>query len=80
MKMKIDHYELLSKVIRGIMTVSPNLKDNYIKQGLSKERFAWDMLWKSGFSTPVLYDYLNDSHIQTALFRIIGDYHEGGRS
>ena len=38
----------------------------------SDERFRWDCLHLSGFNTRPLYAYLHDSHIDTALRRIIG--------
>ena len=49
-------------------------KKMYLQAGYSKERFAWDMLWVSDFKTAALYQYLCDSHIQTALYRIVGEY------
>lgn len=48
------------------------LWSRYVARGLSAERFRWDMLHASGFNTKPLYDAgLNDSHIDTALRRII---------
>ena len=40
--------------------------------GHSDERFRWDCLHLSDFNTRPLYLYLTDSHIDTALRRIIG--------
>jgi hypothetical protein len=43
----------------------------YCARGLSEERFRWDCLHASGYNTRPLYAYLHDSHIDTALRRII---------
>jgi len=40
------------------------------------ERARWDALWASCFPTKKLYCYLNDSHIDTALRKIVGENHE----
>jgi hypothetical protein len=72
MKMTAEHFELLKRIVGPWVT--PASKRVYKDAGLSKERYSWDMLWRSGFATGVLYNYLNDKHIQTALFKIVGEY------
>jgi len=70
MKITDKDYNELKKA----MNTDDMLKAWYKKQGASKERFAWDMLHTSLYNTNKLYKYLDDSHIQTALFKIIGEY------
>jgi hypothetical protein len=67
MKMTKFHFNELSGLIKITMAETPN-------PGHSRQRYAWDMLWASGYDTSVLYEYLNDSHIETALFKIVGEY------
>ena len=70
MKIKQEDYNELKKAIN----IDSMIKALYKKQGASKERFAWDMLHTSLYDTRILYKYLDDSHIQTALFKIVGEY------
>lgn len=74
MKMKQEHFTALQSALEKVLKIFPDIQRTYKRQGFSKERFAWDLLWDSKFDTSELYTYLNDSHIQTALFKIIGDY------
>lgn len=46
-------------------------RDRYKVDGLSDMRFRWDCLHISRFDVCSLYAYLNDSHIDTALKRIV---------
>ena len=46
-------------------------RKSYHAAGFSDERFRWDCLWSSGFDTSPRFSYLDDSHIDTALRRII---------
>jgi len=49
-------------------------RSRYAAAGLSTTRYQWDLVRASGamsFVCDVLYKYLNDSHIQTALNRIV---------
>ena len=72
MKMLAADYAALRDAIeyrfRGEFTA---WKDRYKVDGLSDERFRWDCLHISGFNTCSFYAYLNDSHIDTALKRIV---------
>ena len=70
MKITDKDYNELKKA----MVINDDLKAFYKRYGRSKERFAWDMLHISFYDTNKLYKYLNDSNIQTALFKIIGEY------
>ena len=69
MKIKPEDYQALAVALS-----KHNLAEAYYQyeqKGLSPERFRWDMLHFSGFDTRPLYSYLNDSHIDTALKRIV---------
>ena len=74
MKMKPSDFIRLELAIKATLEDLPKIKGKYKLAGYSKERFAWDILWESGFDIMPLYTYLNDSHIQTALIRIVGEY------
>jgi hypothetical protein len=81
MKMKQTDFDALHNVIRN--SFSPGgrnftegrgfseCRKSYHAAGLTDERFRWDCLWSSGFDTRSLSSYLNDSHIDTALRRIV---------
>jgi hypothetical protein len=74
MKMTQEHY---AQLVRCVEPLVIDNKEVWQKAGLSKERFAWDMFWKSTFAEAFLnnvYDYLSDSHIETALYKIVGEY------
>lgn len=70
MKIKQEDFEDLQRAISAIPDLEATWRD-YKKRGLSAMRFRWDMLWKSGFKTNRLYDYLNDENIDTALKSIL---------
>ncbi len=75
MKMKPEHYDALLVAIRNLFATSQHsfteFRESYRKEGLSDERFRWDLLHDSRFGTTQLYQYLNDQHIDTALRRIV---------
>lgn len=74
MKIKPQHYAALKERIEEILEKDSNIKNSYKAAGFSKERLAWDLFHVSRMDVKMLYTYLNDSHIQTALFKIIGNY------
>lgn len=82
MKMKKEHYEKIKKAMEEAIAKYPKEKEFYKEQNFSKERYAWDIyhasvidgIPSSKYSCKVLYEYLNDSHITTALLRIVGEY------
>ena len=74
MKIKPQHYAALKEDIVKVMKNFPGIKSSYKAAGFSKERFAWSLLHVAKIDTKMLYAYLEDSHIQTALFKIIGNY------
>ncbi len=67
-----DYQALRKSVVRALL-VSESQAD-YLSRGLGRERYNWDMLWKSDFSLAPLYAYLTDDHISTALRRIVAEF------
>lgn len=84
MKIKPEHLEKIKTAMSKTMARPDynQAKENYKARGLSKKRFAWDVFnWEDidgmrpcEFSCKELYSYLNDSHIETAILRIVGEY------
>ncbi len=73
MKMQPEHYEQLRESIQSLLKAQPKVTvQSHRDLGLTAERFRWDALHASGFDTSVLYDYLDDKHIDTAIRRITG--------
>jgi hypothetical protein len=79
MKMIQSNYAKLEAGISAVLSANPGAKQSYLDRGLSLKRFAWDCLHaakidgRSGieFVCGELYNYLNDTHIDTALLRIV---------
>lgn len=72
MKMKLEHYAHIQCALAAHDT--PAARQAYAAAGLSTTRYQWDMLRKAGllsFLCRELYEYLNDSHVQTALNKLI---------
>jgi len=74
MKIKKADFEDIKKRVLDVLAKEPEAKAFYKSMGYSKERFAWDAFHTAGINITPLYEYLHDSHIQTALFKIIGEY------
>jgi len=84
MKMNATDYQLLKatierKLVQGKVNLAEESK-RYKEQGLSDKRFRWDLLRFAGVKignsagTPGpfnLYDYLDNTHIDTALKAIV---------
>ncbi len=74
MKMTPEHYSQLKSLILPLAEKYPF--ELYQKEGLSAERWRWDLLWatrlngKNFIAAVRLSDYLNDNNIDTALRRI----------
>ena len=69
--MNKEYYNFLNTLI--LIHHSKELHQKYKDAGLSDKRYRWDLLFRSGFSTNVLYhDGLNDDNIDTALRKITG--------
>jgi len=71
MKMKLEHYKELEAAVNKVLTDRPNLRKIYIHANATFSRFCWDVFWASGYNLKTLYDYLNDSHINTAMAKIL---------
>lgn len=72
MKMQPVHFEHMRSSIAKFDTDFH--RSRYAAAGLSTTRYQWDLVRAAGL-TPwlceTLYSYLNDSHIQTALNKIV---------
>lgn len=78
-KMTGEHFDALAAPIYKLMET--NELETWLKQGLTAKRYRWDLLYACGdiqvpgrgihtplsFICKVLYQYLNDSNIDTAL-------------
>jgi len=67
MKMTPADYQTLATALAD-KTLSWPL---YAKAGLSPTRYRWDCLHASGVNLGPLYVYLDDTHITTALRRLV---------
>lgn len=73
MKMKPEHYNHMKQ---SIQTFISDHSDDCAKHKAAHTpvRFAWDVCHASGmtpFICSTLYEYLNDTHIQTALLKCV---------
>lgn len=71
MKIKKSHYDQLAAIVHH--KEHADMYQEYKSAGLSDIRFIWDSTYKYGankFICDTLYQYLDDSHITTALKRI----------
>lgn len=71
MKITQTDYRILKSALQPVLDQHPTIVDTYRSMELSDQRCVWDLLAASRLNTTWLYDYLNDSHIETALRRII---------
>ena len=80
MKMTPAHFDILRNAIAKIRKDEPDLRMIYTENGHTDMRFAWDMVHRAkignhntgtSFICKELYPYLNDTHIETALRKII---------
>ena len=67
MKMKKDDFKELRTAITKAKNKHPQLTKIYKEGKISATRYRWDLLWSSKVNTNKYYEYLNDSHIDTAL-------------
>ena len=88
MKIKPEHYEVLKAAINkldrtAIFNHAESLKSDARVKDLSK-RLRWDCFWATGLKLGdgvgvhgelPLYEYMHDSHIDTALKQIMKDLH-----
>lgn len=82
-KMKTEHYEELEQAIKKVQRENVDVTlASYISKGLSSKRYRWDLLYAAiakgyygegrgwTYISDVLYQYLNDDHIDSALRKI----------
>lgn len=74
MKMRPEHYQTLRAGVRAVLDRNPNYRENYTGRGWSDTRLVFDAFHASKPDYKVLYDYLTDSHIETALRSILREY------
>jgi len=89
MKIKTEHLETLAEAIRKVKEAHPDVTlQSYIDNKIGKDhklRWRWDVFWAAqkylpeGFkrggrgNCSVLSDYMDNSHIDTALRHILRD-------
>jgi hypothetical protein len=81
MKIEFQDYKILFDAIQQVRRNYPEMTlDYYIKNNLGKDhekRWRWDLLYAAKnfmpqhFVCDVLYKYLNNTHIDTALKKIV---------
>ncbi|RPI47200.1 MAG: hypothetical protein EHM67_00020 [Hyphomicrobiaceae bacterium] len=74
MKMHQQDFLALEAAIKNRFSAADRVAmwSRYVARDLGAKRFRWDLLHASGFDTRGLYAAgLNDSHIDTALRRIV---------
>lgn len=77
MKMKKEHYDYMKKSLSKFKDKIDEHRKFIIREGRAKDvekRLRWDLFWGAKlheFTSSTLYTYLNDTHIDTALKRII---------
>jgi len=74
MKMKPEHYATMAAALDAIRPLLDAAVEEYKARGLSEMRYRWDAFTRAqvaGNSTrwmcDVLYPYLNDAHVDSAL-------------
>ena len=77
MKISKDHYSILEKAIKIVESKFPHARKQLKKKGKSDKEYRWMLLWISADNEYLphnfmssLYEYLNDTHIDTALRKI----------
>ena len=77
MKITPTDYATMLSACKAARDKQPqHIPQTYAEHGIGKDhgmRFRWDLLHASGFDTCSLYHYANDTHIDTALRRIVAD-------
>ena len=79
LKIRPEHYEVIKSRFKELHNeIEPSSfaywRNNYTLDGLSETRFIWDLFWASGlskFACDVLYEYMHDDHLHSALRRIV---------
>lgn len=72
MKITAEHFAQLSAMLTPLDI--DDLRTQYKAKGLTDKRYRWDLLWAAGCTTflcKVLYKYMDDTHVDTALRSIV---------
>jgi hypothetical protein len=86
MKVTQQHIQYMADRIKPVDTVKLRqsyVEGNYENSGKTKDpdkRYRWDLFWQAGlarFAVDVLYKYVNDEHIDTALRSIVPPLKKG---
>ena len=80
LKIKPEHYKTLESACTKVLDLHPDSRAKYAEQGYTPKRFRWDVLYATQIGNEtgirwvnsVLYPYLDDTHIDSALKRIVG--------
>jgi hypothetical protein len=74
MKIKPEHYDYIKNSIDSLDKEKVKIHKS-LGYGIDREkRFIWDLFNAAKlyiYASNVLYKYLNDSHIETALYKIV---------
>jgi len=72
LKINKEDYQKLSNDIWAVIKKLPNMYKEYEKQGLSNERYRWDLFFysESSHNLDHFHKYLNDNQIDAALRHI----------
>lgn len=81
MKMTTERYTFLRDAVLELAKDRPLAAASYSVDGLTAERFRWDVLWclrkqndgLRSFVSDCYDDGMNDTHIDTALRRAVGE-------
>lgn len=84
MKILPEHYEYLNHKLTQVMDGCDiiGVTESYKNRGLTFNRFCWDVLWASRIKIShshntcdlPLYDYMDDTHLKTAIKKIVTSY------
>lgn len=84
MKIKPEHYEHLKLALLTLLekgkTDARYTEAYYATHGIGTDhakRFRWDLMYAAGLSpwiSDILYSYMDDTHIDTALKHIVMEY------
>ena len=71
MKITKEDYDALNQACLKVLETYPDVRGIYIRAGSTFTRFSWDVMHASKWYCLSTHRYLNDSHIDTALAKIL---------
>ena len=80
MKVTQKHYDVIREGMEKVLRDYPDMETEYRDEGHGPRKYRWDVFYIASlrnylpkdYLNTVLYKYLNDHHIDTALFKILG--------